>query len=214
MKNPPPLVSPALKGFEAINRYWDPIHQSVMAKILPGEYYVTDKDEMIATVLGSCISACIRDKVLGIGGMNHFMLPIMPGENINLAQNILNQAARYGNWAMEHLINELLKLGALKQNLEVKLFGGSALMGERTLNIGMKNIEFALNYVGIENLSLLGQDLGGAHPRKVIYSPKNGKVFVRKIEKLNNKTLFERENTYKDKLMHEQVEGDIDLFLD
>lgn len=65
-----------LPGFEHINRYWDSVHQAAAAKLLPGEYYVTVEDEIIVTVLGSCVSACIRDPIRGIGGMNHFMLPI------------------------------------------------------------------------------------------------------------------------------------------
>ena len=73
------VLAQSLPGFDNINRYWDRKHEMAAAKILPGEYYVTNHEEIITTVLGSCVSACVRDRVLGIGGMNHFMLPESEG---------------------------------------------------------------------------------------------------------------------------------------
>ena len=107
-----PVANPSLPGFENINRYWDRRTDIVAAKILPGEYYVTTDDEMITTVLGSCISACILDKVLGIGGMNHFMLPETTEERLlDGVESVVEIATRYGNFAMEHLINTILVNG-------------------------------------------------------------------------------------------------------
>ena len=115
----------ALPGFTQVNRFWDYKNQSVSAKILPGEYYVTTNNEIISTVLGSCVSACVRDIKHGIGAMNHFLLPLHKGEEWSEKLNIDSLATRYGNFAMEHMINDVLKYGGLKKHLEFKVFGGS-----------------------------------------------------------------------------------------
>ena len=120
----------ALPGFDDVNRYWDKYHGKYVAKILPGECYVTTNDELVATVLGSCVSACIRDKVFGIGGMNHFMLPEPSEHSHGWGGDNLN--TRYGNWAMEALINEILKRGGRRGTLEVKLFGGGQIIENMT----------------------------------------------------------------------------------
>jgi len=112
----PPCVLP---GYEHIIRYWDAHNHHSVAKILPGEYYVTCHDEILMTVVGSCVSACIRDCVSGIGGMNHFMLPFMFSDNWELPCT----ASRYGRFAMDCLISDILKYGGLWKNLEVKLLG-------------------------------------------------------------------------------------------
>lgn len=104
-------LPPALPGFEHVNRYWDVRMSLPAAKILPGEFYVSRTGEMIVTVLGSCVSACIRDRQLGIGGMNHFMLPHKGAHSTEVWGSAVSSASRYGNWAMEFLINEILKLG-------------------------------------------------------------------------------------------------------
>ena len=133
----------AVRGFEGIHRYWDPATEAWTAKILPGEYYVTREAEAVSTVLGSCISACIRDLETGVGGMNHFMLPEDNGSgggSWNTADG--GASTRYGLYAMESLINELLKLGARRERLEVKLFGGGRILPSMT-DVGMRNIAFA-----------------------------------------------------------------------
>lgn len=118
-----------LPGFAHINRYWDSLHQRFAAKILPGEYYVTRREEMIVTVLGSCISACIRCRATAIGGMNHFMLPQSRADGDGTwAGTAVNAATRYGNYAMEHIINDLLKNGASRKYLEVKIVGGGRVL--------------------------------------------------------------------------------------
>lgn len=199
----------ALPGFEQIGRYWDKQRQMTTAKILPGEYYVTLHDELITTVLGSCVSACIRDRVFGIGSMNHFMLP-QQGDG-NAVEDIIGAATRYGNYAMEHMINDLLKHGAKRENLEVKLAGGGRVIKGMT-NIGKKNIEFVRQYLQTEGLQLLAEDLGGEQPRKVIYHPRSGKMLVKKLRTLHNDTLIVREANYRDRLLQQPVGGEIDLF--
>lgn len=207
-----PPLKPALDGFRGINRYWDKTNECYAAKILPGEYYVTLNDEAIVTVLGSCVSACIRDKVFGIGGMNHFMLPINKGEDPNSFGGT-GISARFGNFAMEQMINDILKNGGRRENLEIKVFGGGrVLKNMSTLDIGQKNIDFILQYIKDESLNLAAKDLGDIYPRKVIYFPASGRVRVKKLRSLHNNTIIEREANYSKEIAKEPVSGEIDLF--
>jgi chemotaxis protein CheD len=203
---------PSVVGFEHVNRYWDREREIIAAKILPGEYYVTHQDELITTVLGSCVSACIRDRESGIGGMNHFMLPQTNSGKINKGNEaIVGIATRYGNYAMEHLINTILSNGGKRKNLEVKVFGGGKIIPALT-DVGMKNIDFVLNYLDQEGLKLLSQDLGDIYPRKVNYFPKTGKVAMKKIQDLHNDTIIQRERQYITTLKTVPVAGDVELF--
>lgn len=204
-------LPPTLPGFKHINRYWDKTQDVIAAKILPGEFYVTTQNEIIVTVLGSCVSACIRDPVFGIGGMNHFMLPIQGGDGGSWDKQGLGLATRYGNYAMEHLINEILKNGGLRTNLEVKIFGGGKILAQMT-DIGDKNIRFVLDYIKTEGLRLLSQDLGDIYPRKVQYNPKNGKVRLKKLRSLHNDTITAREREYMQTISKGDQQGEVDLF--
>lgn len=200
-----------LPGFEHINHYWDDLRGMPAAKILPGEFYVTRHDEIITTVLGSCISACVHDLSAGVGGMNHFMLPISQSGGWKGAENPLSAENRYGNFAMEHMINELLKYGAVRENLEVKVFGGGQIISRFT-HIGEKNIDFIHQYINEESLHLVGEDLGGEFARKVVYYPAAGKVRVKKLKLLRNSTVIERERKYIADIGKQPVKGDIELF--
>jgi len=204
-------LRPALNGFENINRYWDKKHEIQAAKILPGEYYVTNYNEMITTVLGSCVSACIRDKVFGIGGMNHFMLPLSAGKSWGGSQDFASTATRFGNFAMEHMINDILKNGGHKKHLEAKIFGGGRMMEAQT-DIGLTNIEFVKNYLDTEAIPLLAEDVGDIYPRKIIYFPETGKVRMKKLKTLHNATVITREAEYQQQLSRQPVETDIELF--
>lgn len=200
---------PSVAGFEHVNRYWDKEREIVAAKILPGEYYVTRVDEVVTTVLGSCVSACIRDRESGIGGMNHFMLPqTSTGKGTD---EIVGIATRYGNFAMEHLINTILSNGGKRKNLEVKVFGGGKIIPTLT-DVGIKNITFVLDYLSQEGLKPLAQDLGDIYPRKVVYYPKTGKVNMKKIQDLHNDTIIQRERQYINTLKVVPVAGDVELF--
>ena len=203
---------PVLEGFDHIKRYWDKTSQMYAAKLLPGEFYVTTHDELIVTVLGSCVSACVRDRVFGIGGMNHFMLP---GGSASAAPDPqskwASEATRYGNFAMEALINEILKNGGRKENLEIKIFGGGKIM-ENMTNIGDMNIRFVREFIHAEGLKLLAEDVGDIYPRKVHYFPISGKVKMKKLRSLHNNTIVERERRYSESLRAKPIEGDIDLF--
>lgn len=206
------IGNPSIDGFEHINRYMDRDHGIIAAKILPGEYYVTCENELITTVLGSCVSACIRDKESGLGGMNHFMLPVTSVEKLKQGNEaVIGNATRYGNFAMEHLINTILSNGGKRKNLEVKLFGGGKIIPTLT-DVGIKNIDFVLDYVDAEGLVLLSQDLGDIYPRKIIYFPKTGKVGMKKIQHLHNETIIQRERQYFNEIKNAPVEGDVELF--
>ncbi len=202
---------PVINGFESINRYVDKSSQKVTAKLLPGEYYVTMEDELITTVLGSCISACIRCKAFGIGGMNHFMLPMKKEHHSEDWGAVASSATRFGNVAMEHLINEILKQGASRQHLEVKIIGGGKILKNMS-DVGDRNIQFVRDYLEMENLELVGEDVGDIYPRKVMYNPMTGKVRVKKLESLHNDTIVRREQEYQTQLEVEPDAGEIELF--
>ncbi len=206
-----PLPAKALRGFSDINRYWDRQNLIYAAKILPGQYYVTVEKELIVTVLGSCVSACIRDPLMGIGGMNHFMLPT--GEHSGKLMERNSDATRYGNFAMEKLINDILKHGGRRENLEVKVFGGGKVIEHMTeADIGGRNIKFVREFLATEGLKIVSEDLGDVYPRKVIYEPQTGKVRIKKLRSMHNETIAKREESYKKELDNKPVSGDIELF--
>nr|WP_314629413.1 chemoreceptor glutamine deamidase CheD [uncultured Noviherbaspirillum sp.] len=193
----------------ANNLYYDRTFDCDAAKILPGEYYCTFKDMLIVTVLGSCVSACIRDRVSGIGGMNHFMLP----DGGDVSNPLISASARYGTYAMEVLINELLKSGARRENLEAKVFGGgNVLRGLTALNVGERNAAFVRAYLKAEGIRVLAEDLNDIFPRKVYFFPRTGRVLVKKLRELNNNTLVNREQDYASRLAGKEIGGEVDLF--
>ena len=193
----------------APNTYFDRHFNCEAVKILPGEYFVTQRDLVIVTVLGSCVSVCLRDHVSGIGGMNHFMLP---GNNDGGISPI-SASARYGVYAMELLINHLLKLGARRNCFEAKVFGGgSVLRGMTANNIGDRNVEFVRDYLHTEHIPVVAEDLLDIYPRKVYYFPATGRVMVKKLRNLHNTTLLEREMEYSLRIKRTPVVGEIDLF--
>jgi chemotaxis protein CheD len=193
----------------ATNVYYDRTFDCDAAKILPGEYYYTGKDMLIVTVLGSCVSACIRDRLTGLGGMNHFMLPDGGGD----ASSPVSASMRYGTYAMEVLINDLLKAGARRENLEAKVFGGGAVLrGFTAMNVGERNASFVMSFLKTEGIRVLASDLNDIYPRKVYFFPRSGKVMVKKLMQTHNDTLARRELDYARRLKVEPVGGEIDLF--
>ncbi|MDG1751686.1 MAG: chemoreceptor glutamine deamidase CheD [Thalassotalea sp.] len=203
-----------LTEFTHVNHYWDEQRQLVVAKILPGEFYMTKHDVAIATTLGSCISACIWDTKVGIGGMNHFMLPLTDKEVHEVdwgKRGMASDATRYGNFAMEHLVNLILKNGGRRVNLRAKVFGGGKVLKQMS-DVGQRNIDFALRYLEDENIQLVGSDIGSIFPRKVIFEPMTGKAFVKKLDNLHNDTIVKRESDYRSSIDKASIEGDIELF--
>jgi chemotaxis protein CheD len=193
----------------APNCYFDHTFNTETVKILPGEYYVTPRDILIVTVLGSCVSVCLRDRISGIGGMNHFMLPGNNDEGLTPAST----SARYGVYAMELLVNHLLKIGAKRQNFEAKVFGGGAVLRGLTVNnVGQRNSEFVLDYLHTEGVQIVAQDLLDIYPRKVYFFPATGRVLVKKLTSLHNTTLIDREQQYSMQIKKARVAGTVDLF--
>ena len=200
------------RGFEHVKRYWDPACDKWSAKILPGEYFVTRSDESITTVLGSCISACIRDPAVCIGGMNHFMLP----EDNSVGKSAWLEgpgalSTRYGSYAMESLINELMKLGARRERMEVKLFGGGKILSSMT-DVGRKNIDFAREYLRIEGFRIAAEDVGDVCPRRVLYFPATGIVMLKRLRALDVVEIARRETNYLSSLKAKTAGDDVELF--
>jgi len=200
-----------LPGFGHLNRYYDANHAMNAVKLLPGEYYVSSQSEVVVTVLGSCVSACVRDRVFGIGGMNHFMLPLHHEDRPKWGQSDVSAMTRYGNFAMEHLIHDILTHGGLKKNLEVKVFGGGRIMRGMT-DVGKNNIQFIQSFLREEGLDIVSHDWGGDTPRKVYYFPKTGRVLMKRLTPLHNDTIMEREKSYMQRIEQAPVSGEIDLF--
>ncbi|MGN2247702.1 chemoreceptor glutamine deamidase CheD [Frateuria sp. GZRR35] len=203
-------IAPALPGFEHLRRFWDPTQQCVTAKVLPGEFYVSTQEEMISTVLGSCIAACIRDKRRRVGGMNHFMLPEPVGERDSWSAAV-GRAARYGSDAMEQLINAILKAGGRREDLEVKVFGGGRVLAQMT-DVGRRNIEFVQRYLTMERLDVAASDLGDVYPRQVQYFPASGKVRVRQLRGTRDAQLVDGERVYLKRLANDPIKGEVELF--
>ena len=191
----------------ASGAYFDRDWSRQAVKILPGEYYVSADDTVLVTVLGSCVSACVRDARLNIGGMNHFMLPEGGGDSRT------GESARYGAYAMEVLVNDLLKRGARREALEAKVFGGgNVIAGITKANVGERNCAFVLRFLRDESIRVAAHDLLGVHPRKVAYFPRSGRALVRKLTVLPNDTIMRRERDYCARLGSHGVEGDVELF--
>jgi chemotaxis protein CheD len=196
------MMSAKSSTFAHIKKYYDKVNNCNTAKLLPGEFYVTTQQEMITTVLGSCVSACVYDPFRKIGGMNHFMLP---------GSESGDGSARYGLFAMESLVNEILKLGCRKSDLKAKLFGGGQII-EKMTDVGQKNIRFAKTFLFSEGIPLESHDLGLIYPRKVNFFPLTGKAMVKRLQTLHNTTIEDREIEYMTSLNKAPVSGDIDLF--
>lgn len=134
--------------------------------------------------------------------MNHFMLPIGARDTVTP----ISDAARYGNYAMEHMINVMLENGAKRENLEVKILGGGNIIANMT-NVGQRNIDFVREYIHSENLNLVGEDVGDIYPRKVVYHPYSGKVTVKKLRSVHNNTIFVREEQYMQEIKQSVASG-------
>ena len=178
------LKSRPVKPGQASFFFFDHHFQYNAVKVLPGEYYVSQEDLMVMTVLGSCIAACIWDPRVRVGGMNHFMLPEGAGDT----------SGRYGSYAMELLINEMIKLGARRETMQAKVFGGGQVMHSfTTMNVGERNTQFVLDYLQTERIAIISKDVLDIHPRKVCYFPATGKAMVKRLAHSHPETLESQE---------------------
>jgi len=201
-------LSQGLAGFEHVRRYRDS-HGAVIAKLLPGDFYVTTDDEVLDTVLGSCVSACIRSPRHGIGGMNHFMLPQPRNDGADSWAARAGSATRYGTASMEQLINRILKSGAQRADLEVKIFGGARVLAALT-DVGEHNVSFVREFLRNEGLKVIAEDVGDTCPRHIQYSPRSGRVRVKHLKRAS--AVASRELKYQSGLAVTPVSGSIDLF--
>ena len=192
------------KPGEASFLYHDHHFKHDAVKVLPGEYYVTTADMMIITVLGSCIAACIWDPKVRVGGMNHFMLPEGNGDT----------SGRYGSYAMELLINEMIKLGARRVTMQAKVFGGGQVMHSfTTMNVGERNTEFVLDYLQTERIAVIAKDVLDIHPRKVCYFPATGKAMCKRLAHSHPETLETQERKGSAAMVAKTTSGgSVDLF--
>lgn len=190
---------------EASFFYSDHHFQYDAVKVLPGEYFVSGDDLIIMTVLGSCISACIWDPKVRAGGMNHFMLP--DGDS-------LDGFGRYGSYAMELLINEMLKKGARRETMQAKVFGGAQVMaGFTSMNVGERNTKFVLDYLATERIPVVSQDVLDIHPRKVCFFPITGKALVKRLAHSHPETLaVEERKGNAQTVVRSTSGGSVDLF--
>lgn len=194
------------KPGEASFFFFEAHFKSEAVKVLPGEYFVHDEDLLIMTTLGSCIAACLWDRERRIGGMNHFMLPDTGGGAAD--------SGRYGSYAMELLINELLKRGASRAALEAKVFGGGAVIsGMNALNVGERNTRFVMDYLKTERIPVVSKDVLDVHPRKVCFFPASGKAMVKRLAAANTEALAAQDRAAaRAPLPAAAAAGSIDLF--
>ncbi|KQP17010.1 chemotaxis protein CheD [Pseudorhodoferax sp. Leaf267] len=199
------LKSVARKTGEASFFYLDHHFQYNAVKVLPGEYFVSSDEIVMMTVLGSCISACLWDTRARVGGMNHFMLPEGGGDE---------GFGRYGSYAMELLINEMLKCGARRESLQAKIFGGAQVMANfTTMNVGERNTSFVIDYLQTERIPLLSQDVLDIYPRKVCFFPSSGKAMVKRLAHAHPEQIVASEqNGNAATVARSRAGGSVDLF--
>lgn len=198
----------SMPGFENIRRYRNSSGM-LIAKLLPGDYYVTREDEVLDTVLGSCVSACIRNPRTKIGGMNHFMLPKPSGSGNDTWDTVAGRATRYGSASMEQLINRILNVGGARSDLEVKIFGGGRVLSGLS-DVGDHNVQFVREFLKQEGLKVSSEDVGDTCPRHVQYFPLTGRVRVRHLS--SRQEIANEEQKYMRGLEKAPVAGEIDLF--
>ena len=192
------------KPGEASFFYLDHHFQHNAVKVLPGEYFVADEDMVIMTVLGSCIAACLWDSRSRIGGMNHFMLP---------DGDLADASGRYGSYAMELLINEMLKMGARRETIQAKIFGGAQVMHNfTTMNVGERNTNFVLNYLHTERIPIVSEDVLDIYPRKVVFFPVTGKAMVKRLAHAHPETLVAEARGNAATVAKVTLGGSVDLF--
>ncbi|HYF58843.1 MAG TPA: chemoreceptor glutamine deamidase CheD [Burkholderiaceae bacterium] len=193
------------RDYEASNFYHDAGFRVDAVKILPGEYFVHDDDDLLLmTVLGSCVAACLVDRAARLGGMNHFMLP--DG----------GSAGRYGVYAMELLINELMKRGARRERLEAKVFGGGQVMRNfSSMNVGEQNVRFVEQFLAAERITIVSRDVLDVHPRKVCMFPGSARALVKKLASTQTDTIASEESAYRGRLAKQPAAaapGSVELF--
>ncbi|MDP1901775.1 MAG: chemoreceptor glutamine deamidase CheD [Rubrivivax sp.] len=188
---------------EASFFYYDAHFRNEAVKVLPGEFFVYDEDILLMTTLGSCIAACLWDRDKRVGGMNHFLLPDSRGSG---------DSGRYGGFAMELLIGEMVKRGATRSTMEAKVFGGGAVIsGMNSINVGERNTSFVLDYLRTERITVVSKDVMDIYPRKVCFLPASGKAMVKRLASANTEALAAQERAAAARAVPASG-GSVDLF--
>lgn len=207
------MTSAAAPAESGLKRYHDKRFNLPAVRLLPGEFHASRADMLITTTLGSCVSACLWDEHSKAGGMNHFMLP----DSGTSGYDLHGASGRYGVYAMEMLINELLKLGAHKSRLKAKVFGGGAVLpGMVGTNVGERNAEFVTRFLFTERIPIIASDLLDVWPRRVNLFPASGRVLMRKLRDAGRESLVDTEQAYRRRMQQDQPasndSGAIELF--
>jgi chemotaxis protein CheD len=189
--------------------FWDAHFKNDAVKVLPGEFFVHDEDILVMTTLGSCIAACLWDREKRVGGMNHFLLPDAGAAGAGGADG-----GRYGSFAMDLLIGELVKRGATRATMEAKIFGGGAVIsGMNSINVGERNTAFVLDYLRTERITVVSKDVMDIYPRKVCFLPASGKAMVKRLASANTEALAAQERAAAQRATPvASAGGSVDLF--
>jgi len=197
-------------------RKYDGKFKTQIMTIFAGEYYISSSQEVISTVLGSCIAVCLYDSVNRIGGMNHFMLPSGNQESfihdsVIDRDKLTEQSMRYGITAMEVLVGEMQKRGARRPHMKAKIFGGGKVINKNLTrtSVGDKNIGFAKAYLKMENIPIESENVGETFGRKIFFLTENNSVFVKRVEL---EPAVEEERNYMRKLKDLKQKSDVTIF--
>lgn len=168
-----------------MNRYFDLHFNKNIVTIYPGEFWASTGPEMISTVLGSCVSIALFDPIAGVGGMNHFMLA--KDTNMDIDGSRDKHLGRFGEYAMEMLVSDMEKKGAVFSRCTAKVFGGGNIFNTVTpeggkVLVGDANIKFAFDYLKSHGIEVKSSDTGGILPRKIFFDPTTSKVFLKHID--------------------------------
>jgi len=192
------------RDHEASFFFHDPAFGRAAVKVLPGEFFVHDQDLVVTTTLGSCVSACLHDHGAGVGGMNHFMLP--DGADGGAS-------GRFGAFAMELLINEMIKRGARRGAMTAKIFGGGQVVKSLAgTSIGEKNVAFVETFLAQERIAIVARDVLDICPRKIVLFPHSGKVMCKRLPATHGAEFEQQEARYRAQLVQQPRSGDVELF--
>jgi chemotaxis protein CheD len=185
---------------------------ATFVSVAPGDHYVTNNpDETVVTLLGSCVAACARDPVTGVGGLNHFLLP--SGDSHDVAQGG-DEAMRFGDYAMEQLLNTIYRKGGQRGRIEFKIFGGARVLGGNSmLKIGEQNIAFVERFLRNEGFPIVAKSVGGTAPRRVRFHPATGKAFVQELDRSSAQSVTSQEEQYRRRMAKAApAGGDVEFF--
>ncbi|MCQ8897353.1 chemoreceptor glutamine deamidase CheD [Limnobacter humi] len=178
--------------------------------IMPGEHLVSWDPVEIVTLLGSCVAACIYDAHRKIGGMNHFMLPDIP--SVAPALTDQTKPLRYGLYAMERVINDLLMMGAKREHLVAKVFGGANMTNTlENQHVGRRNAQFVIEFLRRDKIRVLASDLGGINSRRIRFNTRTNAVRVERVASADQLAL-RQDRQYRDQIQADPVDGEVIFF--